>query len=261
MCATKRQSRGDHTLSTWTSAAEVARAARAHLRRHGSAEHAAGAGQFFKEAVRSYGWYAADLRRYGRALHAELDGNVPLMLDAAELLFGGTWLEEKGLAVLVLERSLDVFGRAEFDRFEAWLDRVGSWADHDALAMCLLGPMMAADPRLVARTFVWARADSRWRRRAAAVSPIRGVRRGLFTTEATRLTTALLGDTDDMVQKGLGWLLREWSKVRPAETIPLLMEIRDRSPRLVLRTACETLPPADRARILERPHRTPPPAS
>ena len=53
-----------------------------------------------------------------------------------------------------------------------------------------------------------------------------------------------------MVQKGLGWLLRETVKADPARTVPYLMEIRTRAPRLVLRTACETLPAATRRRLL-----------
>jgi 3-methyladenine DNA glycosylase AlkD len=60
----------------------------------------------------------------------------------------------------------------------------------------------------------------------------------------------LLKDQDDMVQKGLGWLLRETAKYDPTKTVPYLMKIRDRAPRLVLRTACETLPVAVRKRIL-----------
>jgi 3-methyladenine DNA glycosylase AlkD len=64
------------------------------------------------------------------------------------------------------------------------------------------------------------------------------------------MTRRLLADDDDMVRKGLGWLLREWGKVRPEETVPLLMDVRARAARLVLRTACERLPARDRARIL-----------
>ena len=45
-----------------------------------------------------------------------------------------------------------------------------------------------------------------------------------------------------MVQKGLGWLLRETAKFDAKRTVPYLMKIRGRAPRLVLRTACETLP-------------------
>jgi 3-methyladenine DNA glycosylase AlkD len=100
--------------------------------------------------------------------------------------------------------------------------------------------------------FVWAKTRDRWRRRAAAVTLIQGVRRGLFEHEAAAITTLLLGDDDDMVQKGLGWLLREWCKHHPANAIPVVMGIRHDAPRLVLRTACETLAPAQRRRILER---------
>jgi 3-methyladenine DNA glycosylase AlkD len=53
-----------------------------------------------------------------------------------------------------------------------------------------------------------------------------------------------------MVQKGLGWLLREAAKADSRKTVPYLLRIRDRASRLVLRTACETLPPTTRARVL-----------
>ena len=36
----------------------------------------------------------------------------------------------------------------------------------------------------------------------------------------------LLDDQDDMVQKGLGWLLRESAKFNARQTVPLLMKIR-----------------------------------
>ena len=68
--------------------------------------------------------------------------------------------------------------------------------------------------------------------------------------EITGLSDSLLGDEDDMVQKGLGWLLRETAKYDARRTVPYLIKIRGRAPRLVLRTACETLPRGARKRIL-----------
>jgi 3-methyladenine DNA glycosylase AlkD len=223
-----------------------------HLKSHGSREHAAGVQWFFKEEIRSYGWRAADLRRYARALNHEYRGEPSSLLAVADALFGRDVLEEKALGVLVLQPSLRGFGSAEFRRFERWLTRVSTWADHDALVMFLLGPLMTADPRRAQRAFIWASSRHRWHRRAAAVVLIDGVRKGLFTREATDMTHRLLADNDDMVRKGLGWLLREWGKVRPEETVPLLMDVRTRAARLVLRTACERLPARDRARILAR---------
>jgi 3-methyladenine DNA glycosylase AlkD len=72
----------------------------------------------------------------------------------------------------------------------------------------------------------------------------------MFFPEIKRLSNQLLADEDDMVQKGLGWLLRETAKFDPQRTVPYLMTIRVRAPRLVLRTACETLPPQIRKKVL-----------
>jgi hypothetical protein len=45
-------------------------------------------------------------------------------------------------------------------------------------------------------------------------------------------------------------LLRETAKFDAKSTVPYLIEIRDRVPRLVLRTACETLPVDTKEKVL-----------
>jgi len=227
---------------------------RTDLRRGGSPKHAEGVQWFFKEEVRSHGWYTADLRRFARQTSGEIQATDGLetLLQVADRLFAGEVLEEKNFAVLLLEKSVAKFGDREFRLFESWLDRVTSWADHDALVHYLIGPMIAAEPKHAARVLRWAKSRNRWRRRAAAVSLIRGARQRLFFDEIVRVSDALLQDQDDMVQKGLGWLLREAAKADPQTTVPYLLRIRNRAPRLVLRTACETLTRAMRARVLSR---------
>jgi 3-methyladenine DNA glycosylase AlkD len=239
-------------MRSHTSPASIVRRVMRHLKEHGSAEHAAGVQWFFKEGVRSHGWYTAELRRYARALHTQLADDQALLLEVAERLFASPVLDEKALAVTMLQPSLGRFGSAEFRRFERWLGKVLSWADHDALAMYLIGPMLVTDPRRVKRPLRWASSPSRWRRRAAAVSLIHGIRKGLFEQEAIAVTERLLADRDDMVQKGLGWLLREWAKHDPKAAVPVLMDVRTRASRLVLRTACEKLTPALRQRVLAK---------
>jgi 3-methyladenine DNA glycosylase AlkD len=77
---------------------------------------------------------------------------------------------------------------------------------------------------------------------------------GLFEKEIIRVANLLLGDDEDdadkMVQKGLGWLLREWTRDYPHRAVPFLMKIRTEAPRLVLRTACEKLASAEKKRVL-----------
>lgn len=225
---------------------------RTALRRGGSLEHAQGVQWFFKKEVRSHGWYTADLRRFARETTREIQATDGLeaLLQVADQLFSSEVLEEKNFAVLLLEKSVAKFGDREFKLFDGWLDRVTSWADHDALVHYLIGPMIVADPRRARLALRWAKSRNRWHRRAATVSLIHSAGRRLLFPQIVLVSEALFADDDDMVQKGLGWLLREAAKADPKTTVPYLLRIRDRAPRLVLRTACETLPAAARARVL-----------
>ncbi|MGD1023864.1 MAG: DNA alkylation repair protein [Candidatus Sulfotelmatobacter sp.] len=222
------------------------------LREGGSAGHASGVQWFFKDEIKSHGWYTADLRRAAVHFRRDVrkDHGLEFLIDVADRLFDGSVLEEKVAAVFLLEKLDGEFGEKEFKLFDSWLDRIRSWADHDALAHDLIAPMMASKPQRARVVFRWARSPKRWRRRAACVALIRGARAKMFFPEITKLSDSLLSDEDDMVQKGLGWLLRETAKFDAKQTVPYLIKIRGRAPRLVLRTACETLPRATRKRIL-----------
>lgn len=220
----------------------------------GSAEHATGVQWFFKEEIKSHGWYTAELRsaavRCRKRIRKEF--GLAFLVQVADELFTGRVLEEKVFAVFLLEKLTDEFGDVEFRLFESWLSRISSWADHDGLVHYLIAPMIAARPDRASRVFRWAKSPDRWHRRAACVALIQGTRQNMFLAEIKRLSNLLLSDEDDMVQKGLAWLLRETAKADAKSTVPYLMSIRERAPRLVLRTACETLPAATRKKILAR---------
>ena len=227
-----------------------------HIRRvlldGASAPHSAEVQWFFKEQVKSRGWYTAELRkvavRFSRTIVAE--NGLPFLVQVADQLFRGDVLEEKVFAVLMLQGAVGKFGAREFKLFESWLDRISSWADHDALCSYIIGPMMVNEPRRTARALTWTRSPDRWHRRAACVSLIRGVRLKHFELETEEVCRRLLHEEDEMVQKGLGWLLREATKYNPDFAVPLLKSIRKTAPRLVLRTGCETLNSTLRTQIL-----------
>jgi 3-methyladenine DNA glycosylase AlkD len=234
--------------------ANVAAQIRTALKSGGSPEHAAGVQWFFKEEIKSHGWYTADLRRAARRCRREIlsKHDLNFLLDVADQLFAGCVLKEKIAAVFLLENMDAQFGDREFKRFESWLDRICSWADHDALVHDLIAPMIPAKPSRVKDVFRWAKSPNRWHRRAACVALVRGTRAKMFFREIVKLSNALLDDEDDMVQKGLGWLLRETAKHDAKRTVPYLLKIRVLAPRLVLRTACETLPTAVKKDILAK---------
>jgi 3-methyladenine DNA glycosylase AlkD len=233
-------------------AKQAANEIRRFLKDGGSPEHAAGVQWFFKDEIKSHGWYTAALRKAAVQWRrsAVREWGMDFVVQVADKLFSGRILEEKAFAVFLLEKQTQHFGDKEFRLLASWLDRVTSWADHDALVHSLLAPMVVADPSRCREVFRWAKSPNRWRRRAACVALIRGARERRFFAEIVRLSSQLLHDEDDMVQKGLGWLLRETAKADPKRTVPYLMKIRKNSPRLVLRTACETLTLPVRRQVL-----------
>jgi 3-methyladenine DNA glycosylase AlkD len=225
------------------------------LKHGGLAEHVSGVQWFFKDEVQSHGWYTGSLRKAIRRLRQEIlrEHDFEFLTRVADELFTGSNLEEKVAAVFLLENLDAQFGDREFRLFDSWLDRISSWADHDALVHDLIAPMMASKPAHAKAAFRWAKSKNRWRRRAACVALIRGARAKMFFPEIVKLSDSLFSDEDDMVQKGLGWLLRETTKFDAKKSVPYLMKIRGKAPRLVLRTACETLPADVRKRILWKP--------
>lgn len=231
---------------------KVASQIRKVLKNGGSAERASGIQAFFKDEIKSHGWQTADLRRAIRQCRKDIlrEHEFGFLIAVADQLFSGRVLEEKAAGVLLLENLTDRCGDRDFNLFESWLDRISNWADHDGLVHYLISPMVAAKPARAKVVFRWAKSSNRWHRRAACVTLIRGARARMFFPEIVKLSDSLLSDEDDMVQKGLGWLLRETAKFDAKRTVPYLMKIRRQAPRLVLRTACETLPVSVKKRVL-----------
>jgi 3-methyladenine DNA glycosylase AlkD len=235
--------------------ASVASEIRRTLTAGASVERASSVQRFFKEEIQSHGWRTADARRASIRWRREIlqKSDLKFLLRVSDNLFTGTVNEEKNVAVFLLENITAGLGDEEFRLLESWLPRISNWSDHDALVHYLIAPMIVAKPARASKVFRWAKSKNRWYRRAACVALIQGTRRKMFFSEITELGDLLLSDEDEMVQKGLGWLLRESAKADARRTVPYLMSIRERASRLVLRTACETLPSGIRKRVLTAP--------
>src|SRR5919109_2942608 len=90
-----------------------------HVRRvlkdGGSAPHAEGVQHFFKEEIKSRGWYTAELRkvavRFRRSIVREM--GMDFLVKVADRLFAGRVLEEKVFAVFLLENQTAALGEKE----------------------------------------------------------------------------------------------------------------------------------------------------
>lgn len=230
---------------------ELAASIRARLEAVADPAFAAGATNFFREPVNVIGTRARDLHRLvPEVWRAVKNWPVADRNRLYALLWEGGKMEEGGLVCHLGRRFAKEYGATEFRMFERWIDRyVHNWAHCDGVSSWLLSACIANEPALMKKLPSWTHSRNRWKRRAAAVALLQEAKQGRSTQQVFEIAGMMRDDPDDMVQKGVGWLLKETYPRRPREVVKLLTAWPG-APRLMLRYACEKMTPADRARVL-----------
>jgi 3-methyladenine DNA glycosylase AlkD len=168
-------------------------------------------------------------------------------------LWASRRFEEGALVCYLYRRFQKQCGAREFALFTRWLDRyVDNWGLTDGLSLWLLGASIENAPALIDKLDSWTRSKNRWKRRAAAVALVYSAKRGEHTRAILRIAAPLIEDEDDMVQKGVGWLLKETYPKKPVEVVRFLIANRAKTTRLVLRYAAEKMTATDKTRVLAR---------
>jgi 3-methyladenine DNA glycosylase AlkD len=232
--------------------AAIIKAIRSDLRNREDTAHREGLVRFFKEQINPLGVRSRELSavvsrswRLARALPpTELIGLCDMLWDSGVF-------EEGSLACKLCARALPALDAPAFIHFERWLHtRVGNWAHCDDLCSHCIGGLLPAYPDLLERTLPWLASTNRWVRRGAAVCCVKPAHHGLYLSHAFHVADALIDDTDDMVRKGCGWLLKEASRAWPREVLEFVILRSGRMPRVTLRTAIELLPPEWRQKAM-----------
>ena len=211
---------------------------------------------FFKplpgENVRFRGIRAPQLKKIAQALYpAVKKWPIANRDQLCEELWRWGDFEGGAIVCYLYRRFQKQCGPREFRLFTRWLDKyVDNWGHTDGLSLWLLGASIENHPELIKELLPWTRAKKRWKRRASAVSMVYSAKRGEHNKEIFLIAEPLLADPDDMVQKGVGWLLKETYPRKPREVMRFLMPRRHSIPRLVLRYAAEKMSAEDKTRLL-----------
>lgn len=213
-----------------------------------------GALNYFREPVDLWGVRAPLVRQIAGAAYHEVK---TWPAAARDKFAAGLWqsgkLEESSIAIYVYRRFRKQFAAGEFRLFERWIDRyVNSWASCDGVSSWLLAAAIENEPALIRRLPAWTRSRNRWKRRAAVVSLLQEAKQGRHTEAILEIAALLLDDADDMVQKGVGWVLKEAYPKRPRAVVAFLKPRAARAPRLVLRIAAEKMNSGDRSAVLAK---------
>jgi 3-methyladenine DNA glycosylase AlkD len=210
--------------------------------------------RFFKEQVKLYGVRTPEWRRICGRFWGRVKGlpksDVFALCEELLALRNG---EERGVAFNWAFRLREQLEPADFPRLERWLKTyVSNWGACDSLCCGALGFFLLDHPEFLPKVRAWAGSKNRWLRRASAVAHIIPNRNGLAVDSAYQAADLLLGDGDDMVQKGYGWMLKEIANKRSREVFEFVVARKDRMPRTALRYAIEKMPPAWKKRAMAK---------
>lgn len=116
----------------------------------------------------------------------------------------------------------------------------------EVFALCnhTIGSFVMKYPEYIEELKRWATSLHRWTKRGAAVSLIIPARKGLFLKEIFEIADLLLLDTDDLMQKGYGWMLKAASESRQQAVFDYVAAKKALMPRTALRYAIEKMPQA-----------------
>ena len=213
------------------------------------------AGRIRREAGRDapcYGVETAQVYRIGLELVRRLRAaGLPTTLAIADHLFRTGNVEEGLVGAQIVGALARLITGDDFQRIEPWGDTLTAPQTADALGASCLSPALAAKPSLVKTMREWGRSENPSKRRAAvaAFGPL--VREGRFTTDALEVAEVVMQDESEEVQRGVGTMLMEATRLKADRVVEFLEEWKERSPRLILQTAAAKLEPGARARVLD----------
>jgi 3-methyladenine DNA glycosylase AlkD len=204
--------------------------------------------------LRFYNIGTKPMRAFARSLYEahRSEWSVEDAMALADDLIADQYLETKSVGIEVVARFRRSFTPKLLSRWKRWLARNQStnWATTDAICGLLIGPLLVQYPALAGRLRLWSRDRNMWVRRASIVGLIPLVRGSIALDLLYDVAQTLHSDKEDLIQKAVGWALREAGKADPQRLEQYLLSNGPRIPRTTIRYAIERFPGAKRRALL-----------
>ena len=235
-------------------AEDIIEAVRQELKKAADPATLASFQRFFKEGVTAYGLKSAEMRRVTNLFWNDVkDQPKEGIYRLGEVLLASGYYEEGAVAIGWAEKLTPRYDESDFRVFERWLDTyVHNWAHCDGLCNHPVGSLVMKYPAFLADLKQWTASPNLWVRRGAAVSLIIPARKGLFLKDVFEIADRLLPDSEDLVQKGYGWMLKSAAEAYETAVFDYVMAHRGDMPRTALRYAIEKMPPERKKAAMAR---------
>jgi 3-methyladenine DNA glycosylase AlkD len=179
-----------------------------------------------------------------------------LPLAETEKLIASPWHEERltGLFILVrqFQRGNKNTQEEIYNFYMSHTRNINNWDLVDSSAGYIVGPWLDNSPSKTKVLARLANSSLLWDRRIAMLATFYYIQQGR-SDEALLVAEKLLYDKHDLIQKAVGWMLREVGKRVDRQTLRQFLDTYAATmPRTTLRYAIEHFSPAERAIYMQK---------
>jgi 3-methyladenine DNA glycosylase AlkD len=179
-------------------------------------------------------------------------------LDIAEYLFQSPYYLEGAGAIILLARHKKYFKDAEvaslfFKRISTFFNVIDNWSYCDSLCLKVIHFILEKHikfwPELTDR---WIISDNRWLQRAALVSFTKMARKKDISDTVVKLVNQVITEDDKMIQKAIGWLLKESYSFNPDFVLEFIKNNIFLLKHPTVTTSLEKMPKEEKKKFLEK---------
>jgi 3-methyladenine DNA glycosylase AlkD len=201
-----------------------------------------------------YGLKVPALYRVFRSFKVQiLDLTLEQRLDLAARLLKRRIGEVGHAGIHVLRLSAKSLSPKHFRAIEKMADDFTGWSHVDDFCDGVLQPMLQLYPEQTMRLLErWTRSTNRWKRRSSVVAFTRKLgASGQYVDQVLTFSDRLAFDPEDLVQKGVGWALKDNMRGNKRRVLAYVKELRRRgAPSTVTLYAIRDLKGAERDAVL-----------
>ena len=179
----------------------------------------------------SYGLSASQLRELMKEFRPRfLELSFQERMELAERLLKEHIGDLGHVGLYILTLSIEDITPEHFLYLDSLPEHFRSWSHVDHLALGVTQPLLWPYRKETLQLLEeWIRSPVRWKRRASMVSFARkAAKSGEFTEEVIHLCENLVWDEEDIVQKGVGWALKDNLRSAPGRILPYIKDLRRR---------------------------------
>jgi len=125
---------------------------------------------------------------------------------------------------------------------------INNWDLVDSSAHHIVGPFLETKDR--SKLYQLAKSELLWERRIAIIATYYYIKQNDFN-DTLAISKQLLNDSEDLIHKAVGWMLREVGKQNKNVEVEFLSTYYHNMPRTMLRYAIEKFSPAERQNYLK----------